>query len=63
MIKQKLTPEGVLNNSCEATIVCCICLTEMNPKNQKIIQCKRCKKCIHQECGLKWNGNCVYCRN
>ncbi len=63
MIKQKLTPEGVLNNSCFATIVCGICLTEMNSKTQEIIQCETCKKCVHNECNKKWNGTCVYCRN
>ena len=63
MTKLKLTPEGVLNNSCKATIVCGICLTEMNSETQEISQCKTCKKCIHNECNEKWSGNCVYCRN
>ena len=54
--------KGQINDQTETD--CGICLTEMNSKKQEIIQCKRCKKCIHHECSLKWDkGNCVYCRN
>ncbi len=64
MIKPKQTPLGVLNNSCVATIVCGICLIEMDTINEKILQCKTCNKCVHNKCMLKWkNDTCIYCRN
>jgi ankyrin repeat protein len=64
--------KGPTNDQTE--LDCAICLTEMNngngqlkltipSENQEIIQCKTCKKCVHNECHDKWNKNCVYCRN
>ncbi len=53
--------KGPINDQTE--LDCGICLTEMNAENQEIIQCKTCKKCVHNECNEKWNETCVYCRN
>ncbi len=53
--------KGQINDQTETD--CGICLTEMNSTEQEIIQCKTCKKCVHNECSSKWIGSCVYCRN
>jgi hypothetical protein len=61
ILRKKEIYKGPINDQTETE--CGICLTEMNSTLQEIIQCKTCKKCIHNECNGKWNGNCVYCRN
>ncbi len=56
--------KGQINDQTE--IECGICLSEMISEKQEIIQCFTCKKCVHNECNLKWktvNNSCVYCRN
>ncbi len=53
--------KGPINDQTETD--CGICLTELNTK-QKLIQCQTCKKCLHYECYIEWEGkSCVYCRN
>jgi ankyrin repeat protein len=44
---------------------CGICLQEMYSNNEffPLLQCLVCKKCVHKQCGDKWNKNCIYCRN
>ncbi len=53
--------KGPINDQTE--LDCGICLTEMNSTEQEISQCHICKKCVHNDCTLKWEkNNCVYCR-
>ncbi len=53
--------KGPINHQTEEN--CAICLEKMNTEEKEILQCKTCKKCVHNECSIKWTGSCVYCRS